>query len=268
MLDLTWWQLFALVGTVVASVFGGRLLGQWVHRAIYRRALLTRSTTGDRIVLRLEGPIETVAIVVVWQVLVSLGHYPTSVLELCRAVGQIGLLLSLGWFAMRLIDAGAESIAMQSRWITSGRAAQALLPLARRATKIVVGVVIAVMILARMDYAIGPLLVVIAIVGVSLALAAHRPLENIIAAYAIVGDHGIREGDTVCLDSGVVGDIEAIGLYSTRLRTGEGSYVIVPNRKLADAQIERSRVQPATRAHAAVPPPSSHTSTTSPGGLS
>jgi MscS family membrane protein len=190
------------------------------------------------------------------------------VLAFCRAVGHIGLLVALGWAALRMIDAGVESIAVRSRWITNQRASQALLPLARRIAKIVLGVLIGVMILARLGYSVGPLLVLLAIVGAAVALASHRPLENVLAAYAILGDHGIREGDTVRLDSGVVGDIEAIGLYSTRIRVGEGSYVIVPNRKLADAQIERSVVRPATRAHAAVPPPNGLSRTTSPGGLS
>lgn len=268
MLDLTSWQVFALVGTAVVSVFGGRFVGQWAHRAIYRRYLLTRTAADDRFLLRLEAPAEAIGIVIVWQVLISFGDYPPSVLAFCRVVGHIGLLLALGWGAMRMIDTGTEAIAIRARWITSGRASQALLPMARRITKIVLGVLIAVMIFAQLGYEIGPLLLLIAIAGIAFALAAHRPLENVIAAYAIVGDHGVREGDTVCLDSGLVGDIERIGLYSTRIRTSAGSYVIVPNRKLADAQIERSYVQPSTDSHAAVPPPSSRTRTTSPGGLS
>jgi MscS family membrane protein len=268
MLDLTWWQVFALVGTAILSFFGGRLLGSWAHRAIYRRVLLTRSSIDDRFVLRLEGPAEAIGMVLVWQVLVSFGDYPASVVSFCRAVGHIGLLLALGWGAMRMVDTGVETLAMRSKWVANQRASQSLLPLARRITKILLGVLVGVMILARLGYSVGPLLVLIAIVGAAAALASHRPLENVLASYAILGDHGIREGDTVRLDTGAVGDIEAIGLYSTRIRTGEGSYVIVPNRKLADAQIERSVVRPATRVHPAVPPPTSLSRTTSPGGLS
>lgn len=267
MLDLTWWQVFALIGSAAVAVFGGRLVGNWVHRALYRRVLLTRSTGDDRFMLRLEGPIEALGVVLLWQLLIGFGDYPASVVAFCRAVGHIGLLLALGWGAIRMIDTGVDAIAAKSRWITNQRASQALLPLARRIAKIVLGVLIGVMILSRLGYSIGPLLVLIAIVGAALALASHRPLENVLAAYAILGDHGIREGDTVRLDTGVVGDIEAIGLYSTRIRTGEGSYVIVPNRKLADAQIERSVVRPATRIHPGVPPPNGLATTTSPGGL-
>lgn len=268
MLDLTWWQVIALVGSAVIAGFGGRLLGDAAHRMLYRRVLMTRSAMDDRFILRLQGPIEALVMVVLWQVLVSFGEYPASVIAFCRAVGHIGLLVAIGWAAMRLIDTAVDTISIRSRWISNQRASHALLPLARRIAKIVIGVLIGVMVLARLGYSVGPLLVLLAIVGAALALASHRPLENVLAAYAILGDHGIREGDTVSLDSGVVGDIEAIGLYSTRIRTGEGSYVIVPNRKLADAQIERSVVRPATRVHPAVPPPNRLATTTSPGGLS
>lgn len=267
MLDLTWWQVFALVGTLAVSVFGGRLLGSWAHHALYRRMLVTHSRVDDRFWFRLEAPLELVGGIAAWQLLVSFGDYPASVLAACRTIGHIALLIAIGWGAMRVIDTGVETVSIHSRWITNQRASQSLLPLARRIAKLVLGVLIGVMILARLGYSIGPLLVLLAIVGAALALAAHHPLENVLAAYAILGDHGIREGDTVRLDSGVVGDIEVIGMYSTRIRVGEGSYVIVPNRKLADAEIERSVVRPSTRVVAAVPPPNDLRQT-SPGGLS
>src|SRR5262245_52419953 len=265
MLDLTWWQAFALVGSAAVAVFGGRVVGSWMHRALYRRMLLTRSSIDDRFVLRLEGPIEAIGMVVLWHALLSFADYPASVLAFCRGVGHVGLLLALAWGAMRMIDTGVEAIAMKSKWIANQRASQALLPLARRITKIVLGVLVGVMVLARLGYSVGPLLVLIAIVGAAAALASHRPLENVLAAYAILGDHGIREGDTVRLDTGVIGDIEQIGLYSTRIRTGEGSYVIVPNRKLADAQIERTVARPVPLDSAAVPPPHGLTSTSAAG---
>jgi MscS family membrane protein len=267
MLDLTWWQVLSLVGTAAVAVLGGRLLRIWLHRVLYRRVLVARSRFDDRFVLRLEGPAQAIAIVVAWQLLVSFVAYPPSVIAFARAVGHIGLLVALAWGALRMIDVGVELLALRSRWIASHRASQALLPLARRGAQVVLAVTIGGMILAQIGYAVAPLLVLLAIVGAAVALASHRPLENLIAAYAMLGEHGIREGDSVRLDSGVAGKIDVVGLYSTRIRTDEGSYVFVPNRKLADAQIEREVVRPTTAPRAAVSPPSS-LSTTSPGGLS
>ncbi len=247
MLDLTWWQVLGLLVTAAASALGGRFVGLFAHRTLYRRVLLTRTRVDDRFFLRALAPFEVGGIVLAWQVLICFFDLPPVVNAFCRNLGHIGLLVALGWAAMRTIDTGVEHVAAKSRWVTDQRLSQALLPLARRIAKIVVGVLVAVMVLSRMGYAVGPLLVVLAILGACFALAAHRPLENVLAAYAILGDHGIREGDFVTLDFGVTGTIESIGLYSTRLRTREGTDVIVPNRKLADAQIERAVPRSTTR---------------------
>ena len=66
---------------------------------------------------------------------------------------------------------------------------------------------------------------------------------NVLAAYVILGDHGISEGDTVTLDSGTVGTIEAIGLYSTRIRSESGSTVIVQmNRPISTISMSERRL--------------------------
>jgi small-conductance mechanosensitive channel len=247
MLELTWVHLVALSVGAIAAVVGGRLLGGLIHRVLYRKLLLERTAADDRFLLRLGGPFELGGIVLAWQVLVSFMDLPPSVNAFARGVGDAGLLLVLGWAATRTIDTSVERIATRSTWIAEQRVSRSLLPLAQRAAKIVVGILVAVMLFARMGYATGPLLVVLAIVGGCVALAAYRPLENVIAAYAILGDHGIREGDIVTLENGVRGTIEQIGLYSTRLRTTSSAHVILPNRKLADAQLERSFQRPQTR---------------------
>jgi MscS family membrane protein len=270
MLDLTIGQVFGLLLAAVATYFVGRLLGRWAHRTVYRRILIARTAADERLVLRLAGPLEGLGMVAVWQLALSSFVLPADALGFCRAIGHIAFIVMLAWGAIRMVDTGVESFANRSPWLTDQRAAKSLVPLAKRITKVVLGTVAGVMILARLGYSVGPLLVVLAIVGAALALAAHRPLENVLAAYAILGDHGIREGDTVRLDSGVVGVIEAIGLYSTRLRKEDHTHVIVPNRKLADAQIERAFQRAPTRAHAAVPPPEGArvTRTSSPGEVS
>jgi small-conductance mechanosensitive channel len=268
MLDLTWWQVLGLLVAAAASIVGGHFLGLFIHRTLYRRVLLTRSRVDDRFFLRVEAPFQVAAGVLVWQALLCFFELPVVVNAFCRNVGHIGLLVALGWAAMRTVDTGIEHVSTQSHWITDQRLSRALLPLARRIAKLVVGVLVAVMVLARMGYAVGPLLVVLAIVGACFALAAHRPLENVLAAYAILGDHGIREGDLVTLDFGVTGRIERIGLYSTRLRTPDGSDVIVPNRKLADAQIERPVQRSTTRPLAVVSATGGDGSTRTAGGLS
>jgi len=231
------------------------MLGGALHRALYRHALLTRSRADDRFVLRLEAPMQAAGIVLVWQVLVSLIALPPGALAFCRDLGHLGLLASLGFGAMRMVDTAVEHLALRRGLLADQRLSSSLLPLARRVVNIAIGCVVAVMMLARMGYAVGPLLVLLGIVGGCIALAAHRPVENVLAAYALLGDAGVRVGDTVTLETGVTGVIEQIGLYSTRLRTVAATQVIIPNHKVADAQIERALQRPTTRPLSVVSPP-------------
>ena len=257
MLHLTWWQAIALLVSAATAVVAGRYLGRWLHRALYRLALVTHSPHDDRIVLRLTAPLEALVAVILWEIAVSLYYLPVDVLEAARTAGQIGLLVAIAWAAMRTIDTvvGAQ--------FSGHQITRVVLPIVRRVAKVVVATVVVVMVLAALGFAIGPVVVVLAVVGVAAAVAARGPLENVFGAYAILSDQSVQEGDFVRLESGVSGTVEAIGMYSTRIRTADQSLVIIPNRRLADAQIETQR-RP-TRAHAAVPPPAS---VTYPGGPS
>jgi len=257
MLHLTWWQALALLVSAAAAVVGGRYLGRWLHRALYRLTLVTHTPTDDKIVLRLTAPIEALAAVIIWEVAVSVYDLPSDVLDAARTAGRIGLLVAIAWAGMRTVDTLIDA-RFSGHMIT-----RVALPIARRVAKVVIATVVAIMVLAALGFAIGPVIVVLAVVGVAAAIALRGPLENVFGAYAILSDQSVQEGDFVQLETGVSGTVEAIGMYSTRIRTAEQSLVIIPNRRLADAQIETQR-RP-TRAHAAVPPP---TSITYPGGPS
>ncbi len=73
--------------------------------------------------------------------------------------------------------------------------------------------------------------------GVALALAAKESIENLLASFTILADKPFSVGDTVKL-AALEGAVERIGFRSTRLRTSDGSLVIVPNKKLIDENLE------------------------------
>ncbi len=73
--------------------------------------------------------------------------------------------------------------------------------------------------------------------GVALALAAKESIENLLASFTILADKPFVVGDTVKL-AALEGAVERIGFRSTRLRTSDGSLVIVPNKKLIDENLE------------------------------
>lgn len=73
--------------------------------------------------------------------------------------------------------------------------------------------------------------------GVAIALAAKESVENFFASFIIIADKPFRSGDTVRLGS-LEGAVERIGFRSTRLRNGDGSVFIIPNKKLIGENLE------------------------------
>ncbi len=73
--------------------------------------------------------------------------------------------------------------------------------------------------------------------GLAIALAARETLENLFASFTLFLDLPFVVGDNIQLDK-VSGDVENIGFRSTRIRTGDGSLISIPNRLLTAQALE------------------------------
>jgi MscS family membrane protein len=73
--------------------------------------------------------------------------------------------------------------------------------------------------------------------GLAIALAARETLENLFASITLFLDLPFVVGDNIQLDK-VSGDVENIGFRSTRIRTGDGSLITIPNRLLTAQALE------------------------------
>lgn len=88
--------------------------------------------------------------------------------------------------------------------------------------------------------------------GVALALAAKESIENFFAAFTILADKPFAVDDTIKLGA-LEGKVERIGFRSTRLRTGDGSLLIIPNKKLVDESLENLSARASLHVRLAIP---------------
>ncbi len=72
--------------------------------------------------------------------------------------------------------------------------------------------------------------------GLAAALAARPTLENLIAGVTLYLDKPVRVGD-FCQFEDVMGNVEEIGLRSTRIRQWDGNLISLPNSQFADFQL-------------------------------
>lgn len=86
-------------------------------------------------------------------------------------------------------------------------------------------------------YDISKLVTGLSIVGAAIALATKESLENLIASFIIFFDKPFTTGDLVKVQ-GFTGNVERIGLRSTRIRTDHKTYITVPNKQMVDTILD------------------------------
>ncbi len=110
---------------------------------------------------------------------------------------------------------------------------RAFAPLLGRVARIFLVAIGAIAIVSQFGYSVTAFLTGVGIGGIALAFAAQKTLENPFGSVAIGLDQPIRIGDWVKVGD-VEGEVEAIGLRSTRIRTMERTIVVYPNGRLAE----------------------------------
>lgn len=103
----------------------------------------------------------------------------------------------------------------------------------------VILVIIGILLIMKFSFnkPVGNVLTGLSIVGAALALATRESLENLIASFIIFFDRPFAVGDLVKVN-GFTGNIEKIGLRSTRIRTAEKTYISVPNKQMVDTIVD------------------------------
>ena len=112
-----------------------------------------------------------------------------------------------------------------------------LVPLLRKVLKTFVIIIGALFVLINLNISIIPFITGISIGGLALALAAQDTIKNFFGSLMIFIDKPFQIGNWIT--SGEIdGEVEEVGLRSTRVRTFRNSLIYVPNGILADSTID------------------------------
>jgi MscS family membrane protein len=233
------WAALPLLGAVAWVL--GRGLGWIARRILARLASRTTANWDDRLLARLAGPIHLACFVGAAEVLSPwLGLYGKAD-HLVDGTLRGLFLVCCFWAALRAVDVTAHALTM-TPWAATHGSLRALLPLASRVVKAAVVAMAAVALLSQLGYPVASLIAGLGIGGLAFALAAQKTVENLFGAFSLGVDQPFREGDFVKIDD-FVGNVESVGLRSTRVRTLDRTLITIPNGKLADTRIESFAVR-------------------------
>jgi len=112
-----------------------------------------------------------------------------------------------------------------------------LVPVIGRILRLVILFIAAMVILGHFDIKIGAVLGAAGVASIALALAAQDTVANMVSGLMIVFDRPFRVGDRIELASGRLGDVHAIGIRSTRIRSLENRILVIPNSELSKSSV-------------------------------
>jgi MscS family membrane protein len=235
---LLWWQWTALPLAVFVSYVVGRFLGRLTRSLLRRVFARTKNTWDDLLLERLAAPITWM-----WAIGVAYLLFPWLAFR-AEARGFINQVLHAGtyvvffWAGLRSVDT-AFQLLLASPWARAHGFVAAVVPVGTKIAKVTVVAMGIIAVLTQLGYPVASLLAGLGIGGLAVALAAQKTVENLFGSVSLGVDQPFRVGDFVRVDGGAIaGNVEVVGLRSTRVRTLERTMVSIPNGKLADMRIE------------------------------
>lgn len=163
--------------------------------------------------------------------------YGYSIKEIIHCIATIILILSFIWLLLRMIDF-ISYILEQKANLTPDQTDNQLVVFFRDIFKVVVSILGILMVLKfAFNFNIGNMLTGLSIIGAAVALALRESLENLIASFIIFFDRPFTLGDLVKVQN-ITGNVEKIGLRSTRIRTDQKTFVTVPNKQMVDSILD------------------------------
>lgn len=229
------------LGLALLALLGG-FVGAFVVKALLRRLRLAAEKTSVKYDDVLFGALLApsgwaVVLAGAWLAVRLLGIPPEHVethhtLDLLFKGGSI---LVLVWFGIRFSDAACRVWAEKAAK-TESKIDDQMVPVVRAVLRVFLVVLGGTFFLQNLGYSVGSLLAGLGLGGAALALASKDLLANVFGAVAIFWDRSFEVGDWVQIGD-VEGNVEEVGLRTTRIRTFSNSLVTIPNAGLTTGAI-------------------------------
>ena len=235
-LGLQWWQWLALLTLIPLAAVVGLLLARPTQAVLRRLVSRTDTELDDALVASARGPIVLLIGVATSALLLRWIALPGAAERVVRELQQAFGVVAVFWILLRVIGV-LQSAMPSAEWTRSHPALRSLIPLGGRIARLLVFLAGLLTVIASFGYPIATILAGLGIGGIAVALGAQKSLEHFFGSVSIGVDQPFRVGDWVTVD-GVEGEVEAIGLRSTRIRTLDRTVVSIPNGRLADMRAE------------------------------
>ncbi len=230
-----WKYLFSLLYIFLAfyiSKFLDYLTRVWLKRWAEK----TETKFDDLVLELLNGPVKVVSFMVFLRIGLDIFEWPATVQKVLTKSFTIVIAVSLTYMAMKFIDL------LMNFWRHRAAAKEdeafnkELFPVIRKSLKVFIVVVAVLVTLDNLGVNITAAVASLSIGGLAVGLAAQDTLANLFGAVAVFLDKPFKIGNRIQIDK-VDGNVESIGLRSTRVRNLDGHLVTIPNKIMGNTII-------------------------------
>ncbi|WP_404368045.1 mechanosensitive ion channel family protein [Sphingomonas sp. MMS24-J45] len=170
--------------------------------------------------------------------IVSAANFAATPAEVAATINFLWTLVA--WFqvaiwARELILGGIENRTHGAHY--SGEAISSAMGIIRLLVSFAVFAIAFIVVLDNLGVNVTGLVAGLGVGGIAIGLAAQGIFADLFAALAIIFDRPFRRGDTIAYDT-TTGEVESIGLKSTRIRAATGEERIIANKQLLEKEIQ------------------------------
>jgi small-conductance mechanosensitive channel len=229
-----WRDLFWSLGILAVAVLAGRLASTLAVRGLQRWAKRKKGSVADAVSARMHGPVRWLGPLVAVDVAVPLVTLPAGILEGVRQGILIGVIVGLGWLAVRTVGV-AETLVLRRFDVSNvdNLRARAVYTQMRGMSNVltfviaVITLAFALMSFERVRQLGTGLLASAGLAGIALGFAAQKSLAAILAGIQIAITQPIRVDDVLIVE-GEWGRVEEITLTYVVLRIWDARRLVVP----------------------------------------
>lgn len=216
-----------------------------VFKRLHHWAGSTRTKHDEALITAMERPFSWLILLIGFCLSVLILPMSEWLHEFITGVGKA---LSVGiviWGMIRVIDVVSAIFADLAEQRQSPM--HGFLPVLRKSSKVFVVLVGALMVVDNLGYNVSGILATLGLGGAALAFASKDTIANGFGTLMIILDRPFKVGDWIIVGDRVDGDVEEIGLRSTKVRTWPKTVLSIPNGVLANEYINNWSRMPKRR---------------------
>lgn len=215
------------------------ILGAWILLYFFKHVLehlarKNKSSVDDRIVIKMETPLVIIMILVGLQLASRKILSNGAVFETFLNTVMVVIITVM---SVSIVNIVIKYWVKNRKNHENKEFHQEVQPLVMSLSKILIIAIGIIVILQMWGVQVGTTLASLGILGVILGFAFQDTMKNIFGGISLIVDNSIHKKDVIRLDTGEMGEVVEVNLRSTKIKTFDNEYLIIPNGLLSNSKI-------------------------------